>query len=198
MMKLLNRKRLLHSRKSQAGLSLLETIIALALLLIVAVGVMGLAAVAMSTTENQGHLMARTAEYAQDKMEQLLALKYCDADSDTTTLPTTPGTGKGLAGCPAPIVNPATGTSGVGGSSDPKAPAAGYVDYLDESGNLLVTGAGGAAPANWKYIRVWQISLANASNTVKEVTVTVKVSTAVGNSGALPQSTLTALKAYPF
>jgi hypothetical protein len=170
----------------------------LALLLVVAVGVMGLGAIAMSTTENQGHLLARTAEYAQDKMEQLLALKYCDADSDTTTLPTTPGTGKGLAGCPTPLVSPATGTGGVGGSSDPSAPVAGYVDYLDESGNLLVAGAGGAAPANWQYIRVWQVSLANASNTVKQVAVTVKVSSAVGTSGALPRSTLTALKAYPF
>jgi hypothetical protein len=191
-------KRLRDSVKSQAGLSLLETIIALALLLVVAVGVMGLGAVAMSTTENQGHLMARTAEYAQDKMEQLLALKYCDADSDTTTLPTTPGVGKGLAGCPTPLVSPATGTSGVGGSSDPNAPVAGYVDYLDASGNLLVTGVGGAAPANWRYIRVWQVSLANASNTVKQIAVTVKVSSAVGNNGAPPQSTLVALKAYPF
>jgi prepilin-type N-terminal cleavage/methylation domain-containing protein len=197
-MKPLKGKQLRTTRKSQAGLSLLEMIIALAVLLVVAVGVMGLAAVAMSTTENQGHLMARTAEYAQDKMEQLLALKYCDADSDTTTLPTTPGTGKGLAGCPTPLVSPATGTSGVGGSSNPNAPVAGYVDYLDESGNLLATGAGGAAPANWRYIRVWQISSANASNTVKQVAVTVKVSAAVGKNGVTPRSTLVALKAYPF
>jgi type II secretory pathway pseudopilin PulG len=198
MMKPFNRKRFRSSRNAQAGLSLLETIIALAVLLVVAVGIMGLGAVAMSTTENQGHLLARTAEYAQDKMEQLLALKYCDYTSNTTTLPTSPTGGQGLAGCPTPLVSPATGTSGVGGSSNPSAPVAGYVDYLDESGNILTTGAGGAAPANWKYIRVWQISLANASNTVKQVTVTVKVSNAVGKNGALPKSTLTSLKAYPF
>lgn len=190
--------RLRTSHKAQAGLSLLEMIIALALLLVVAVGVMGLAAIAMTTTENQGHLMARTAEYAQDKMEQLLALKYCDYTSDTSVLPTNPAGGRGLAGCPTPLVNPATGTSGVGGNSDPNAPVAGFVDYLDESGNLLVTGAGGAAPANWKYIRVWQISSANVSNTVKQVAVTVKVGSALSGSGALPQSTLVALKAYPF
>ena len=197
-MKQLNRNRLHKFHKAQAGLSLLEMIVALGLLLVVAVGVMGLAAVATTTTENQGHLMARTAEYAQDKMEQLLALKFCDASSDTSVLPTNPAGGKGLAGCPTPIVNPATGTSGVGGSSDPNAPVAGYVDYLDESGNLLATGAGGAAPANWRYIRVWQISSANASNTVKQVAVTVKVSAAVGKSGVTPRSTLVALKAYPF
>src|SRR6266487_3372098 len=65
-------------KKAQAGMSLIEVIVALGVLLIVAAGVMGLAVVAMSTTENQGHLAARTAEYAQDKMEQLLALDTCD------------------------------------------------------------------------------------------------------------------------
>ena len=195
-MKPLNRNRFRKSRKAQAGLTLLETVIALALLLIVAVGVMGVGALALTTTENQGHLMSRTAEYAQDKMEQLLALKFCDATSDTSVLPTNAAGGQGLAGCAAPLNNNGTG---VGGSSNPNAPVAGFVDYLDDSGNLLPTGTGGGgAPAGWKYIRVWQISSANATNTVKQIAVTVEVSTALGRSGALPQSTLTALKAYPF
>jgi prepilin-type N-terminal cleavage/methylation domain-containing protein len=195
-MKPLNRgNRLRKSRKAQAGLTLLETMIALALLLIVAAGVMGVAALALTTTENQGHLMARTAEYAQDKMEQLLALKFCDATSDTTALPTNAAGGQGLAGCAAPLNNNGTG---IGGSTDPSAPVAGFVDYLDNNGNLLPTGAGGGAPAGWKYIRVWQISSANATNTVKQISVTVKVSAALGKTVALPQSTVTALKAYPF
>lgn len=194
-MKPLNRRnRFRKSRKAQAGLTLLETVIALGLLLTVAVGVMGVGALALTTTENQGHLMARTSEYAQDKMEQLLALKFCDATSDTSVLPTNAAGGQGLAGCAAPLNNNGTG---LGGNSDPNAPVAGFVDYLDDSGNLLLTGAGGA-PAGWKYIRVWQISSANATNTVKQITVTVKVSAALGSSAALPQSTLTALKAYPF
>ena len=183
--------------KSEAGMSLLETVIALAVLLIVAAGVMGLGAVAMVTTENQGHLMARTAEYAQDKMEQLLALKYCDATSDTTVLPTNPAGGQGLAGCAAPLNNNGTG---VGGNANPSAPVAGYVDYLDNAGNLLVAGSGGAAPTGWKYARAWQVSSANTSNTLKRITVTVTVSSAIGGGTAasLPQSTVTSLKAYPF
>src|SRR5216684_7069836 len=76
-----------RSRKPQAGLTVMETMIALAMLLIVAAGVMGLAAVAVSTTETQGHLAARTAEYAQDKMEQLLALQYKDTITNTTVFP---------------------------------------------------------------------------------------------------------------
>jgi prepilin-type N-terminal cleavage/methylation domain-containing protein len=188
-MKTINRKRF---RNSQAGMTLIETVIALSLLLVVAAGILGLGSLALATTENQGHLMARTAEYAQDKMEQLLALKFCDASSDTTVLPTNPAGGQGLAGCAAPLNTNGTGT---GGSSNPSAPVVGFVDYLDSSGNLLASG--GAAPAGWKYIRVWRISSANATNTVKQITVTVRVSSAIGN-GALPNSTLTSLKAYPF
>jgi len=187
-----------QSRKvvnSQAGLTLIETMISLAVLLIVATGILGLGATALTTTENQGHLLARTAEYAQDKMEQLLALKFCDATSDTTVLPTSPAGGQGLAGCAAPLN---TNGTGVGGSSNPATPVVGFVDYLDNSGNLLPGGSGGTAPTGWKYERVWQISSANAANTLKQITVTVTVSSGVGNSGILPQSAVTALKAYPF
>lgn len=197
-MRPINQRRSRKTRSSQSGLTLLETVVALGLLLTVSAGLLGLAAIAMTTTENQGHLLARTAEYAQDKMEQLLALKFCDASSDTTVLPTSTSGGQGLAGCPVPFVSPATGSGGVGGSSNPNAPVVGYVDYLDNSGNLLVAGNGGTPPAGWKYIRVWQISSANAANSVKQISVTVKVSNGLGTEGVVPQSTLTALKTYPF
>lgn len=178
-------------------MALIETMIALSLLLVVAVGVMSLALISMTATENQGHLQARTSEYAQDKMEQLLALAFCDATTDTTVLPANPGTGTGLAGCPVPIVNPATGLGGNGGSSNPAAPATGYVDYLDPSGNLLV-GTNGAAPAGWYYMRVWQITMPAGTNTLKQVTVTVQTKGEIGSGGLTPQSTVTALKTYPF
>jgi hypothetical protein len=128
-------------------------------------------------------------------MEQLLALKFCDATSDTTVLPTSPSGGQGLAGCSAPLNSNGTG---VGGSSNPAAPVAGFVDYLDNSGNLLTLGSSSSAPVGWKYKRVWQISSANATNTLKQITVTVTVSSGVGNFGVLPQSSVTAVKAYPF
>src|SRR5215468_4380629 len=101
-------KRLRKARISESGMSLIETTIALALLLTVSVGVLSLGGLAMATTENEGHLLARTAEYAQDKMEQLLALKFCDATSNTTVLPASNNGGTGLAGCPVPLVNPQT------------------------------------------------------------------------------------------
>lgn len=165
-----------RTRNSQAGVSLIETMIALALLLIAAAGIMTMATVAMSTTETQGHLAARTAEYAQDKMEQLLALQYPDANTDTTVFPSTiTGAGTGLS---------------VGGGMNPNAPVAGYSDYVDKSGNPV--GAGG----NWQYVRVWQITQVGAN--MKQISVVTQVRYAVGQSGVLPRSVVSCLKSFPF
>src|SRR5260370_23800761 len=113
-MKLQRKIFLLRIRKSQAGLTVMETVIALAMLVIVATGVMGLAAVAVSTTETQGHLAARTAEYSQDKMEQLLGLHFCDGQTDTTQFPALSTGGFGLAGCTNLTAAVPTATAGGG------------------------------------------------------------------------------------
>jgi type II secretory pathway pseudopilin PulG len=172
--------------KSEAGMTLVETVVALAMLLVVTVGVMNVAAIAVSTTENQGHLAARTAEYAQDKMEQLLALRFCDGTSDTTVIPTVPAGGQGLAGCVG-----ATTTPQAGGGLNTAAPVAGYVDYLDANGNLV------AAAGNWQYIRVWQISVPAGTNNLKQIDVSTQVRSAVGGSQTLLQSSVSTLKANP-
>jgi Tfp pilus assembly protein PilV len=171
-------KLLSKKQKPQAGLSLLETMVALTILLIVSTGMMSVAGVALTTTETQGHLAARTAEYAQDKMEQLLALRFGDASSNTA-----PATG---------YITTNTGGSGLapGGSLSTSAPVAQYVDYLDASGNPV------ASTATWEYIRVWQITA--PSVTLKQISVKTKVSAAVGYSGRLPESTVVALKSSPF
>ena len=59
---------------SDGGVTLIETVFASAILLVVMTGLMSVMGVATALTENEGHLAARAAEYAQDKMEQLLAL----------------------------------------------------------------------------------------------------------------------------
>jgi hypothetical protein len=166
------------NRKSQTGMSLVETMVALAMLLVVAAGVLSLGGIALATTENQGHLAARTAEYAQDKMEQLLVLRYPDTCTDTTVFPSvvTCGTGTGLQ---------------VGGNLNPNAPIAGYSDYLDTFGNVV--GAG----ANWQYIRVWQVAQ-NAAQNLKTVSVLSRVRAGVGQPQLLPQSTIVAQKSLPF
>ncbi len=163
--------------RAQAGMTLLETVVALALLLVVSTGIMSLAGVAMSTTENQGHLASRTAEYAQDKMEQLLALNYLDQCTDTTVFPAVIncGVGQGLK---------------LGGGLNPNAPVAGYSDYVDISGNPI------AAGANWQYVRVWQITQA-APNLI-QISILTQVRTGVGQPSLLPQTTVACLKSNPF
>jgi prepilin-type N-terminal cleavage/methylation domain-containing protein len=181
-------------RKSQAGMGLLECMISLAILLVVAGALMGLGTIALSTTETQGHLASRTTEYAQDKMEQLLALKFCDGPTngtDTTVFPAVVNAGgTGLAGCNNPGGNPPTALAG--GSLSTTTPTNGYVDYLDVSGNLVTSAVA------WEYIRVWQISVPAGSAGIKQISVLAQAHYSIGSQGQVPQSTVVALKTFPF
>lgn len=161
------------------GVTLIEAVIAMAILSTVLIGLLGASGTALRMTENHGHLDARTAEYAQDKMEQLLGLVYGDAQSDTTVFPAANTGGTGLA---------------VGGSLDGANPVVGYVDYLNETGTL-VTGTGGAAPANWFYQRLWQIS--SPATDLKQITVRVVVARSVGLEKA-SEAIVSSLKTNPF
>jgi hypothetical protein len=172
--------------RSEAGTTLIETSIAAAILLVTLAGLASMGALATMHTENQGHLAPRTTEYAQDKMEQLLALAYGDVLSNTVVFPATATGGSGLA---------------VGGSSNTAAPVNLYVDWLGNDGSLL--GGGAAAPAGWFYERVWQITCAAAACTdspptgIKKITITVTVRSSVGGF-MLAKSTIVALKASEF
>jgi len=164
--------------KTERGTTLIETVIATSLLLVVMIGLLSMAALATVYTENHGHLEARTTEYAQDKMEQLLAIVYTDAVTNTVVFPAAPSGGTGLA---------------VGGSSNTTTPVNGYVDWLAQDGSLL--GGGITAPDTWFYQRVWQVS--QLTTGVKEITVTATVKSAVGNA-LVPKSTVAALKSSRF
>jgi prepilin-type N-terminal cleavage/methylation domain-containing protein len=184
------------SRRAEHGFSLVETMVGLGILLVVAAGVLPLGFLALSISENHGHLMARSAEYAQDKLEQLMALAYGDGVSDTRVFPAAATGGSGLA---------------AGGSANTAAPVHLYVDYLNIDGALLAADAGGALPADWYYQRVWQVeevggadancpvSASAAQICLKRITVTATVRTpALGGHGVVPTVTVTALKTYPF
>jgi hypothetical protein len=173
----------------QRGSSLIEVLVASALLVTLMVGLMSMAGLAVSTTENQGHLAARTTEYAQDKMEQLLALPYGDTTSDTRIFPAANTGGSGLA---------------IGGSYDVDNPVPLYVDYLDQQGNLCgTTGAacaaatGAVAPAGWFYKRVWKIQAPAGTTNLKQITVASATARGFGASSR-SASYLTVLKTSPF
>ena len=173
--------------RGEQGTSLIEVLVATALLMTLMAGLMSMAGIAISTTENQGHLAARTTEYAQDKMEQLLALAYSDTTSDTRTFPASSSGGTGLT---------------PGGSYDVDSPAANYVDYLDEDGNLCGTSTkcptgpvGTTAPAGWYYKRVWKIEV--VSTNLKQITVAAATSRGFGGA-TRSASYLTVLKTSPF
>jgi hypothetical protein len=177
----------------EQGTSLIEVLVASALLVTLMAGLMSMAGLAISTTENQGHLAARTTEYAQDKMEQLMALAYGDLNSDTRTFPAPNSGGSGLA---------------VGGSYNVDAPTALYVDYLDANGNLCgSTGASCVAPSGttppdgWFFKRAWQIddSTSDATLPANLKRITVASATSRGFGGTTRSTSyLTVLKTSPF
>lgn len=169
--------------RREAGVTLIETIVAAAILLIGVAAVMGVFSVSVAQNGNQGEHLTRATEYAQDKMEQLLALNcqppsattcFNDGATDTTKLPVAATGGTGLGGAMA--------ASTTVGSVNPAAPSAGYVDYLGLTGNLLTSSTGAS------YVRQWRIST-DASGNLKTIAVLVRATSSSGQ-GAAPSTVL--------
>ncbi len=159
------------SRRREQGFTLLEVLIAATILLIVATGVLGLFSFAVVQNSAAGDHGTRVTEYAQDKMEQLMALSFADVGSDTTQYPTAATGGVGLT---------------AGGSLTVSSPTSGYVDYIDSSGSPTTTAANGS------YIREWLV-VNDATGQLKTISVRVqKLRETQGT--ALPYTTLVSQK----
>jgi len=141
----------------EGGVTLIETMIAAIILLIGVIAIMRLMGVAIAQNLSQGDVQTRVSEYAEDKMEQLLALSFTDGTTNTTVFPPTSTGGNGLGGIMA-------ANATVGGTNI-SSPVSGYSDYLDISGNLLTNSTGAY------YERVWSIST-DSTATLKTITVT--------------------------
>lgn len=159
-------------QRAQRGVTMLETMMAVVILTIVIASLAGAFAYSASTNKAQGEIATRCTEYAQDKIEQLMALSFTDTATNTTVFPSQPNGGSGLA---------------VGGGINPAAPVANYVDYLDTSGNPVAAG-----PTVY-YTRVWSIAV-DATGTLKTISVVAQAAATGGARGALPTATLVTQK----
>jgi type II secretory pathway pseudopilin PulG len=160
---------LARSSSSDAGFSLIETLVSAAILMTVSLGVAQMFIYAANETR-AGKTETSTTTLAEQKMEQLRSLTWgfdteglgLPVSDSTTNLAKDPpdATGTGLNPSPAGVMESNT---------------VNFVDFLDINGQYL--GSGTAAPDNTVYIRRWSIEPlpTNPNNTlVLQVFVTTK------------------------
>jgi type II secretory pathway pseudopilin PulG len=183
--------------RSERGSTLIETMVAVAILLIVVAGLLPVFVIGVQTTNQQADLATRTTEYAQDKMEQLLTLNAINLTSDgfndgTTDTTVFPSVTDGSTGCTGSGAN----TCGLGGtmaastsvgSVPPAAVVKYFVDYLDVNGNLLTSSA------TAYYTRQWKVTT-DSTGTLKTITIVATASQGAGIKGLAPSSTLVSVK----
>lgn len=174
--------------KNERGFSILEAMIACVIMIIGIAGLMALFMVAAAKNAGQGDQATRCTEYAQDKMEQLMALSYTPTSMDTTSsvvgASTTPN------GCSACGLT-------AGGSVSPAAPVANYVDYVNPNSATATNPDGiSGSSTGALYMREWSISDSGAGATnVKTITVYVQAKfTADVSQSLAPTTTLVAYK----
>jgi hypothetical protein len=156
-----------------SGATLIETMFAVVILAIATLFIMSLLTLSVGQNWAAGDRGTRASEYAQDKMEQLLALSFSDSSSNTTVYPTAASGGTGLA---------------VGGGTNTSSPVTGYVDYLDDFGNLQTSSS-----TNSAFIRVWSVSDNTAGN-LKTITVVAQAINRTANEGPAASTTLVCMK----
>ena len=166
-------------RKSEAGFSIVEVLVATGLLASALVALAQLFAIATATNAAARNSTI-TMVLAEQKIEQLRALQYT---FDNTGLPVQ-DTETDLAVYPPA----ATGGKGLSPHTDNtlQSNTNGYVDYLDKWGRTL--GGGTVLPAETAYIRRWSVEPlpTNPNNVViLQVLVTRVRDRGTGNSGSV-------------
>lgn len=173
-------KRILRAKtgkKNERGFSILEALVACVVMLIGVSGVMALFMVAAAKNAGQGDQATRCTEYAQDKIEQLMALQYTDQASLAAGSVTAPSGGPGLGGtaagtvgsiCPSPTTTACT-----------TAPTANYVDYYNTTDAVDADGISSSrqcasCASSAQYMREWSITT-TGSGTSAYKTITVYV-----------------------
>ena len=162
---------------NKGGFSLIETMIAMFIMVFALISLAQLMALAIVVNKNQGRDATKATGFAHDKMEELTGLAFTDTLSNLTKDPGAngqyPQNGLGLT---ASVVN----------TLPPAAPVANYSDTLDQFG------ARTTIPGSIAFTRQWQITNVNAMKQIA-VAVTSNKSFRSGN-GALPVTVSVTLK----
>ena len=154
------------------GFSLIETMIAMLILIFALVSMAQLLGLAIVVNKNQGRDAAKATGFAHDKMEELNGLAFDDKTTNVTVNYPYPASGKGLL---------------AGGNLPPTAPVANYSDTLDQFGARTTTAA------NIAFTRQWLITDVNP--TVKQITVAVTSNKSIRyGTGAAPVTVSMTLK----
>jgi hypothetical protein len=179
--------------------SLIEAMIAIFVALM---GVFSLGSVIFHATvlnKNHGTENTRATIYAQDKIENLLALNFTNCVKSAPSQPIS---------CNSTGISASGWTQGLlsGGALTPlqvkcpdTGPSVGYVDYLDVRG-LKITGSSCTAVDNTTtaYIRQWEIrDLSSSGPALKQITVAVYAQDAATSVGAKPIAVVTSVLSNP-
>ena len=144
----------------EAGLSLVETLVAMLILVVALLSLSELFGLAILLNKNHGRDASKATAFAHDKMEELNGLAFGDTTTSVTVDPPYPATGIGLS---------------PGGSIPPGTPSTNYVDYLDQNGVRTTA-------ANAAFTRQWQITA--ESGTLKRISVAVTSNRSFGQGPA--------------
>ncbi len=173
--------------KSECGVSLVESMVAI---FIATIALSSLGAVIFTATvqnKNQGYETTRMIVFAREKMEEMLELDFADTTSLNGSI-TDATWEKGLtAGGLADVTQEITTCPGAGA-------AVGYVQFLDGNG-IVLSAASCTAITSWGYTRQWTVTDAPGGvANLKQITVAVFAPEAVNSGGQTPWVILTSYK----
>ncbi|PYV23607.1 MAG: hypothetical protein DMG24_13545 [Acidobacteria bacterium] len=186
-------------RPSAKGVTLLETMVALAIAAIGLGGLCGVLLQATATSQNQGKERTRATIYAQDKIEKLLSLDFAGCSQFASLQP---------AACNTTGISDAGWTEGLlaGGEVGPvqttcaaSGVSVGYMDLLDSNGTQL-SGSCSRISGPASYVRMWTITdLApfTGGPALKQITVAVYAEGAVSPLGGKPIVEVTSVLSNP-
>jgi len=200
------------------GVTLIETMVAVAVALVGVFGLGGVIFQASATNKNQGTELTRATIYAQDKLEKLLSLDFTSctqsgasqpSSCNTTNITDSSWTQGLLAGGPISS-SQTTGPPTALRCPDASGSAIGYMDFLDangiqlpESGSPPVSTPGACSTVTGtsiSYIREWTIAdLTSPSGgpALKQITVAVYSQNGVNADGGKPIVVVTSVLSNP-